>query len=155
MKNIKSTGKFIRDIYKNKMQVTTHSDLDERIRANLMGTLEKLDRKSANSPLSICGIIVKSKIGRIAAVIILILAVSLLIINDRDKLEEHRSTNIVIAVAPETPAALVSSITLNKAFQAGGMRAMEQQFDKAKKKVKPLLKTHLTVNQLILELDGC
>jgi len=157
MKKTKSTEKVIKDIYTNKMQIITSSDLDERVLANSMSKLEKVkNKKSANSLLVICRIIVKRKVGQMAAVIILILAISLFIINDQGKLEERRfKDSIAITTKPETPAELVSSITLTKAFQDGGMRAMEQQFDKAEKKVKPLLKTHLTVDQLICELDGC
>jgi len=157
MKDIKSTEKFIKDIYTDKLKATTSSNLDKRVLANSMSTLEKIkSKKLANSELSIWRIIAKNKAGQMAAVIILILAISLFIINDQGKLEERRfKDSIAITTEPETPAELVSSITLTKAFQDGGMRAMEQQFDKAEKKVKPLLKTHLTVDQLICELDGC
>jgi hypothetical protein len=156
MKKAKSTEKLIKGIYTNKMQVATNSDLDKRILANSMSKLEKIkSKKSADSQPSILATVAKSRMGQIAAAIILLLAVSLLIVNDRDELEQHKSIELVVVAVPETPAELVSFITLSKAFQDGGMQAMEELFDEAEKKVKPLLKTHLTVDQLICELDGC
>ncbi|MFH1614647.1 MAG: hypothetical protein ABIG61_06155 [Planctomycetota bacterium] len=156
MKKAKSTEKLIRDIYKNKLQVTTNSDLDKRILANSMSKLDKVKNGNlANAQPNIWRMVTKSRIGQIAAVIILLLAIYLLTVNDRDGLEQHKtivSQNVAIF---ETPAELVSAITLNMAFRDGGMPAMEKQFDKAEKKVKPGLKTSLTVEQLICELNGC
>ena len=121
-----------------------------------MSTLEKVKSgNSANTQRDIWVIIAKSRITQVAVVLIVLSAIRLLTLSDKGKLEQHETTGLEIAVISETPAELVSAIMLNMAFRDGGMQAMEKQFDKAEKKVKPGLKTRLTVDQLICELDGC
>ena len=151
MKKAKSTEKLIRDIYTNKMQVTAGSDLDKRVLANSMNVLEKLrSLNSANSQPNILVIIAGSRITRVAVVLIVLSAICLLTLSDKGEIIESE-----VAVIYETPAELMSVISLNMAFRDGGMQAIEKQFDKAEKKVKPGLETRLTVEQLICELNGC
>jgi hypothetical protein len=156
MKKAKSTEKHIKKVYTNKLQVTTSSNLDKRVLANSMSTLEKVKSvNSANIQWNIWVILAKSRITQVAAVLIVLSAICLLTLSDKGEPEQHKTTGSEIAAISETPAELVSAITLNMAFRDGGMQAMEKQFEKAEKKVKPGLKTRLTVDQLICELDGC
>ena len=154
MKKAKNTEKHIKDIYTNKMQVTTSSDLDKRVLANSMSTLEEVkSESSANIQPNIWVIVAKSRITQIAAMFIFLSAICLLTLSDKGEPEQHETT---IAVRAKTPSELVSLISLNIAFRDGDdMEAVEKQFDKAERKVRPGLKERLTIDQLICELDGC
>ncbi len=156
MKRNKRTEKLVKDVYTNKLQVTTSSLLDKRVLANSMSTLEKVKSvNSANIQRNIWVIIAKSGITQVAAVLVVFSAIGLLSLSDKGELGQRKTTGSKMAVISKTPAELVSAIVLSIAFRDGGMQAVEEQFDKAEKKVKPSLKMHLTVEQLIRELDGC
>ena len=78
MKKAKNTEKLIKDIYTNKMQVTTSSNLDKRVLANSMNTLEKAkSEKSADTQPNILVIVAKSRITQVAAAALIIIATSL------------------------------------------------------------------------------
>jgi len=156
MKKAKSTEKHIKKVYTNKLQVTTSSNLDKRVLANSMSTLEKV--KSVNSDniqWNIWVIIAKSRITQVADVQIVLSAICLLSLSDKGEPEQHKTTGSEVAVRAKTPSKLVSLVSLNIAFRDGDMEAMEKQLDKAERKTKPKIKERLTIEQLICELDGC
>ena len=156
MKKAKHTEKLIRDIYTNKMRVTTNSTLDKRILANSINVLEKAKSiKPANSQPNILIIIARSRITQAATVLIVLSAICLLALSDKGELEQHKTTMPEIAMIPETPFELMSVISLNITFRDNDMDAVERQLDRAEKKTKPGLETRLTVEQLICELNGC
>ena len=145
----------IEKLIKN-INIDTNADTDKAVLNDILRALENSKTKtSANIQRSIWVIVVKSRIAQVAAVLIVLSAICLLTLSDRGGLEQHETTGLEVAVISKTPSELVSAITLNRAFRDGGMRAMEKQFDKAEKKVKPELKKRLTVDQLICELNGC
>ncbi len=83
MKRTKKIEKHIKNIYTNKMQLTTSADLDKKILANSLDTLEELkNKKSAIIRPNAWRIIMKSKIQKfvtVAAVILIaVLGISLL-----------------------------------------------------------------------------
>ena len=78
MKRAKDIEKHIKDIYANKLQVTTSADLDKKILTNSMNTLEELkNKKSAKSVPNIWRIIMTSRITKFAASVVIIIAVIL------------------------------------------------------------------------------
>ena len=156
MSDIKKTERHIKNIYANKLQVTTSTNLDQRVLANVTDTLEELKReKSAATQPNIWRIIVKSRITQLAAVVVVVLAVCWLAVSDRGELEQQQNNGRAVAVTPETPAELMSVISLSMVFRDGDMEAMEKQFDKAEKLVRPGLKERITIDQLICELEEC
>jgi anti-sigma factor RsiW len=99
--------------------------------------------------------IVKSKITQLAAAVVVVLVVCWLTVSDRGELEQQETNRPAVAVISKTPAELVSAISLSMVFRDGDMEAMEKQFDKAEKKVRPGLKERITIDQLICELEEC
>ena len=139
-----------------KIQIDKTAIDHSRILTDAEAALENSKKtKSAVNQPKIWRIVVKNRIAQLAAAVVVVLAACWLIVSDKSILEQHETTGSEIAVISETPAELVSVITLNMAFRDGGMQAMEKQFDKAEEKVKPGLKTRLTVDELICELYGC
>jgi len=138
-----------------KLTVNSSDEIHGRILDKLLKVMDKSNKQTAIKQPNIWRAIAKNKITQLAAAIVVVLAACWLIVSDKSKPEQHKTTGLEIAVISETPAELVSVITLNTAFQNGGMQAMEKQFEKAEEKVKPGLKTRLTVDELICELYGC
>ena len=114
--------------------------------------VRQLLTRQETRPQNIWRIITRSRIAQIAAAAVIITGTSLFFIQQEQPGEVQTQQ---ITQTAKSPAELVSSITLNMAFRDGGMQSMEKQFDKAEKKVKLWLKTSLTVEQLICELNGC
>jgi len=76
MKKVKSTEKHIKEVYTHKLQVTTSSNLDKRVLTNSMNALEELKNKnSAHTQPNIWRIIMKSRITKLAAAAVIIIAV--------------------------------------------------------------------------------
>lgn len=153
MKNIE---KHIKNIYANKMRVTTSAELDEKILANSMNILEELkNKKSAPPVLDMWRIIVKSRITQFAAVVVVATALCWLGASNTGKPEQQEINGSTVAVISETPAELMSVISLSITFREGDMEAVERQLDKAERKVRPGLTERLTIDQLLCELEEC
>ncbi len=93
--------------------------------------------------------IVKSKITKLAAAAVIVLAIGLFLVERNPK--EQPESQIETKVA-KSPAELLTLASLNFAYRTGGMDAAEKLFDKAEKKVSPGLKERITIEQLICEL---
>lgn len=146
MKKAKSTEEHIKDVYTDKLQVATGSDLDKRVMANSMNALE--NAKSVNSA-NIWLTVAHSRVTQVAAVFVVVSAMCLFSL-----MSDNGGVSIDAARAA-TPGELLSVVSLNIAFRDGDMEAVEEQFDKVEKMRNPKLKTRLTIDQLICELDGC
>lgn len=144
----------IKRFFKN-AAIETNPETDREVLDKVLGACGKTADTETLPERSAWRIIAKSGITQVAVVLIVLSAICLLTLSDKGETEQHEAAGLEIAVISETPAELVSVIALNMAFRDGGMQAIEKQFDKAEKKVKPGLKTRLTVDQLICELDGC
>ncbi|MHC4310277.1 MAG: hypothetical protein ACYSSN_10055 [Planctomycetota bacterium] len=78
MKPAKNIEKHIKNIYVKSLPATTSAELDERVLGNVMGTLEELKKKtSAAIGPNIWRIIMKSRITKLAAAAVIIIAVIL------------------------------------------------------------------------------
>lgn len=150
MKKAKSTEKLIKDVYTNKIHVTTNSNLDKRILANSMSTLEKVkSKKPVNSQLSIWRIIAKSKIAQITAAAVIIIAVSLFLVQQKQPGEIEKQQ---IIQELKSPAEITTFASLTFAYRQGeGMEMVEIIFDEAERKVSPM---RTAIDQLICELEG-
>ena len=148
MKPAKNIEKLIKSI-----DIDTNAKVDEFVLNDILDAQQKT--KPALVKPNIWRIIVKSRTTRLAAAVVVILAVCWLAVSDRGELEQRETNGPVVAVRSETPAELVSAISLSMVFRDGGIEAMEKQFDKAEKKVRPGLKERITIDQLICELEEC
>ena len=136
-----------------KFEIDTNSQKDQIVLSELLEAQAK-SRSGPPRPY-IWRIILKSRITQLAAAIVVIFAVCWLAMSDRGEPEQQRTNGQMVAVRTEPPVELMSVISLSMVFRDGGMEAMEKQFDKAEKKVKPGLKEHITISQLICELENC
>lgn len=151
MKPAKNIEKLIKNI-----DIDTNAKMDEAVLNNTLKAFkESKEAKSAVPQPNIWRMIVKSRITQLAAAVVVILAVCWLAVSDRGELKQQEPKGPMAAVRSKTPAELVSAISLSMVFRDGGMEAMEKQFDKAEKKVRPGLKERITIDQLICELEEC
>lgn len=129
MKKDKNTEKLIKDVYTNKMQVTTSSGLDKRILANSMSTLDKAkSEKSADTQPNILIIIAKCRITQLAAAAVIIIAISVFLMRPQQT-KEIKTQQITQTV--KSPAELTTVGSLIFAYRRGGMERLEQICDKA------------------------
>jgi len=154
MKKAKSTEQVIKNIYTNKLQVTTSSKLDKRVLTNSMSTLDKVKSEKSVSPQpGIWNIVARSRIIQIASVIIVISAISLVTLSENDELERYETAVPGVAAKTEMPAKSLNLISLNIAYRKGGMEAVEKQYEKAFNRTGPR-PVKLTVEDLFMELNG-
>ena len=151
MKPVDNIEKLIRDSHV--LDVNTSAEMDQKIMHDALKVQEKLKETNlASTQPNIWRIILNSRISKLAAAAVIIVAVGFFAVHPGP--DEQIDKRGVSQVA-RSPVEMLTALSLNIAFRDGGMQAMEKQFDKAEKKVKAGLKTHLTVEQLICELDGC
>ena len=143
MNTNKTTEKQIKKIFSDKLNVTTSADLDNRILANSINTLENLNHPSTNKFITIT---------KFAAVFIFISAIVIFIVSQSP---EQETAKPQAASMTQTPSEMVSTLRLNIAFREGGMDSVDEQFEKAEKRVRPGLNKRLTVEELLCELNGC
>jgi hypothetical protein len=105
----------------------------------------------------ICRSMIRNKAFQLSFAMVFILVSCLLaiVLLDSNESEQNEKIKPVATVTSEKQAGTLNMLELNIAFRDGGMQAVEEQFNKIQKKVKPGLKNRLTVEQLICELDGC
>jgi len=151
MKSVKNIVQLIRQFH-----ITTNAAMDEKVREDVLGVMRKSKQiKSADSVPNTWRIIIKSRIAQVAAAVVVVLVMCWLTMSDRGGLKQQDTNRPAVAVRSETPAELVSAISLSMAFRDGDMEAMEKLFDKAEKKVKAGLKERITIDQLLCELEEC
>lgn len=95
------------------------------------------------------------RLAKITAAAVIILAVSLFVDYRRPGRQINDSGTTKVVPASASPSGMMSVISLNMIFRDGDMEAIEKHLDKAERKTKSKLKEHLTIDQLICELDGC
>ena len=150
MKPAENTEKIVK-----KFDVDTNTEMNEVVLNELLKAQAKSKEAKPGSPQpNIWRIIMESKITQLATAVVVV-TVCWLTVSDRDELEQQVTNGPVVAVESETPAELMSFISLSMVFRDGDMEAMEKQFDKAEKKVRPVLKEQITIDQLICELEEC
>ena len=119
------------------------SENHEQLREELLGSLASRKAKRR------IHIFIRSKIAKLAVAAVIIFAISLFFVgHDREKQIESYTKEV------KSPAELMTLISINIAFRDGGIEAVEKQFDMAEKKVRPMLKERVTLDQLICELEG-
>ena len=138
-----------------KLRYKPSAETHNRMFDNVMQALDESQKTTSAPKPNFWRIIIKSRIARLAAVVVVILAVCWLAVSDRGELKQQETNGSVVAAKSKTPAELVSAISLSMVFRDGGIEAMEKQFDKAEKKVRPGLKERITIDQLICELEEC
>jgi hypothetical protein len=92
--------------------------------------------------------ILKSRLSKLAAAAVLIVTVGLFVVRWRP----HPQVPPVARVA-ESPAKIMTMISLTRAYRHGGMDAMDRQFDRALEMSGPR-SASISVGELLEDLDG-
>ena len=130
-----------------KPHVTTGDAMDKRTLDNSFAAMDETIR--ANKP-SAARIILRSKMAKLAAAAIIIVAVGLLMVYQNPPVEQQPPKT----VGPtKSPAEMLTAMSLNLAWRRGGIEAMDEQSSKAFKMLgsKP---AKATIKELSVELNG-
>jgi len=115
MKPTENTEDFVR---RGKAKVTTDPRMDQRV---LDDSFAAMDETLAQSRSSVALIILKSRAMRLAAAAAVIVAIGLLMIQSRPPEQEQPPT----AKAAKSPAAMLSAMSLSRAYRRGGIEALD------------------------------
>jgi hypothetical protein len=94
--------------------------------------------------------IFRNPITKLAAAAVIILAISFFIIHQSPS--EQSDTNTVSKVT-KSPVEMMTAMSLERAFQRGGMQAVENQFEQALKLLGPRTAS-LSSQELLSEFNG-
>jgi len=125
-----------------KPNVETDGSTDDRVLAASFAAMEETRTKSASRSPSLM-----PKLA--TAAMIAIVAGLFLITHDRNQQEETPKSPVVT----QSPAELLTAISLKRAYRRGGIEAVEEQCDAAVKMLGPRL-TSVSVNELLSEFNG-
>ena len=98
---------------------------------------------------TILKLILKNPITKIAAAAVIILGISIFITQQNPGEKEQPN----IAKATQSPAEMMTAMSLTIAYRRGGMEALEAQYDEACKQLGPRPRG-LSVDQVITEFNG-
>jgi len=129
-----------------KPQVTTGGEMDKRTLDASFAAMDETIR--ANKP-SAAGIILRSRVAKLAAAAVIFVAVSLLMVYQNPPVQQPPQEERVA----KSPAEMMTAMSLNLAWRRGGIEAMDEQSGKAFKMLgsKP---AKATIEELSVELNG-
>ena len=111
-----------------KSQVQVGSEADERILKGAFSELEKPGRVRVN----VFKIILQSRISKLAAAAVIIVALGVAVVHLRPA--EQVEAPMAVTTA-ESPAKMMSRLSLTLAYNRGGMEAVDEQYKKAFEKL--------------------
>jgi len=131
-----------------KLHVKTSGEMDKR---TLDDSFAAMDKTSQSSKHSAARIILRSRPAKLTAAAVIFIAVSLLMVYQNPPVQQ-KSPKEPVGVA-KSPAEMLSAMSLNLAWRRGGIEAVDEQSDKAFKKLgsKP---AKATIEELSVELNG-
>ncbi len=129
-----------------KPQVTTGGEMDKRTLDASFAAMDETIR--ANKP-SAAGIILRSRVARLAAAAVIIVAVGLLMVY-RNPGEQQQPQTVSAA---KSPVEMMTTMSLTIAYRKGGMEAVEEQYNEAFKLIGPRPES-LSVKHILAEFNG-
>jgi len=131
-----------------KPQVKTGSEMDKRTLNDSFAAMDKTIR--AQRP-STPGIILQSRMAKLAVAAVIFVAVSLFMVHQNPPVQQQSPKETVSA--EKSPAEMLTAMSLNMAYRRGGIEAVDDQSNKAFKKLgsKP---AKATIEELSVELNG-
>jgi hypothetical protein len=147
MKHSKDIEKFVK---LGKPDIKTSKRMD---RLTLDSSYKVMDAQieSNSSKLNIFRLIHRNKVaGSIAAAVLIVLTVGLLIVqsNKKDRIDIVKGSDVT-----QSPAEMLSSMSLIATYRHGGIEAMEKQMDEAIDMLEPL-QSKVTVDELFESFSG-
>ena len=142
MKPIDNTESFVR---RGKAKVRTDAQMDTRVLDNSFAAMDE----AATGRSSPAQMILRSKMARLAAAIVIITALGLLMIPS----EKSEQAPPPIGKVARSPAEMLSAMSLNMAYRRGGIEAVDEVSAEAFKALgsKP---AKVSVRELLTGLNG-
>ena len=146
MKPKENIEKFIKV---RKPHVTTSRQMDERTLDDSFAAMEQtIQTKSADHKPSAPGIIFRSRMIKLAAAAVIIVAIGLIAVF------VHQGPGEQIGSSPvKYPARMMSAMSLKMAYRRGGIEAVDEQCEKAIRMLGPR-PLRLMLGQLLTENNG-
>ncbi len=132
-----------------KPHLTTGKDTDKRILGDSFAAMQEARSKWAGDRPNLWAAVLASKAARLAAALVIVL-VGLWIVH---RSGNDRSEAPAVSQAAESPADMLTFMSLTMAYRHGGMEAMEKQCRQAVELLGPRTK-NLSVRELFEELNG-
>jgi len=130
-----------------KPHVTTGGSMDKR---TLNDSFAAMDETIRSNRQSVAGIILRSRMIKLAAAAVVFVAISLLMVYQNPPVQQEPPKTDIVA---KSPAEMLTAISLNMAWRRGGIEAVDEQSSKAFKMLgsKP---AKATIEELLIELNG-
>ena len=139
-----------KSIKTRKPHITTGSNMDKRILDDSFAAMDETIRaKSAQNKPNICKIIVQSKITKLAAAAVIILAISFFIVHRGPG--KHADTPAAKKIT-KSRIEMMTELSLTVAYRKGGIEAVEEQCKQAFKPIGPRPRS-LSVEQILAEFN--
>ncbi|MFA5554791.1 MAG: hypothetical protein WCZ89_02745 [Phycisphaerae bacterium] len=132
------------------LRTQASAELDKKLHLKFQKALEEKQTQSAYHQPNILRFITSSRIAIAAAVTII--AAAWFVFTYQKPKEQIEPLQTMQIYKSESLSELTSTMSLNAAFQRGGIKAVEEQLAKADKKISRGLKEQLTIKQLLCEL---
>jgi hypothetical protein len=124
---------------------------NKRVFSNIVKAFAKSRAKeSAATRPNVRKIIMKSRITKLAAAAVTVIAVGFLVIHKHPRPQTRTDG---ACQAAKTPGEMLTVLSLNIAYRKGGMDAVEKQYEKAFKILGPRL-TSISVQDLLAECNS-
>ena len=133
------------------MNIVVNARSNKRVFGNIVKAFAKSKAKeSAPTKPNVRKITMKSKVTKLAAAAVIVIAVGFLVIHTlpRPQTRTDRASQ-----AAKTPGEMLTVLSLNMAYRQGGMDAVEKQYEKAFKILGPRL-TSISVQDLLAECNS-
>jgi hypothetical protein len=129
-----------------KPHVTTGDAMDKRTLNDSFAAMDEIIRVSKPSAT---GVILRSRVAKLAAAAVIIVSVGLLMIYRNPPVQQPPQKESVV----KSPAEMLTAMSLNLAWRRGGIEAVDEQSSKAFKMLgsKP---AKATIEELNVELNG-
>jgi len=134
-----------------KPRITTSDQMDKQVLDDCFAAMEEaIQAKSADNKPNVWKITMASKITKLAAAAVIIVAIGFFIF--QASITERADTG-KISIVTRSPAEMLTLMSLTAAYRQGGIEAVDKQCDKAFEMLGPR-QTVISVQQVIAELNG-
>ena len=147
MKSTEDIEKFVADA---KLHVTTGDAMDKRVLSDSFAAMDEKRRVGLAPPSVIGGLKPTLRFAKLAAAAAIIVAAGLLLTRDRDTPNRPAAPPELVA---QTPAAMLSMMSLRTTYQRGGWDALDRQFRDTLDQFGPTA-SRLSMQQLLEGSNG-
>lgn len=148
---MKPTENIERWIKLKKLRITTSDQPDKRVLDDCFAAMEEtVQAKSADNKPNVWKIILRGRITKFAAAVVIVIAVGFLATPKRPRRQAGTPT---ISRVAKSPAEMLTAMSLNIAYRRGGMKEMEKQCEKAFEMLESP-STQISIQELLAEFNG-